>query len=230
MIDYVNAAIREHREPQDQVGVIVFGREPAIEIPPFDDNVQVPKQIESQLDPDYTNIAAAIKLAEAAFPHDAAKRMVLVSDGNQNLGDALEEARGAVEAGIGIDVLPVRYGSRSEIIVEKIALPPDVRKGQPFDLRIVVNNTNPPESGEQATVGGRLRVSSAPATSRSSSRASTSICRRGKASLPCGKRSTSPTSIPTRRNSSLTIRPPTRCRRTIAPRRSRTCAAAAMCC
>ena len=91
MIDYVNAAIREHREPQDQVGVIVFGREPAIEIPPFDDNVQVPKQIESQLDPDYTNIAAAIKLAEAAFPHDAAKRMVLVSDGNQNLGDALEE-------------------------------------------------------------------------------------------------------------------------------------------
>ena len=93
MIEYVNAAIREHRQPQDLVGAIVFGREPAIEIPPFDDNVQMPKKIESQLDPDYTNIGTAIKLAEAAFPHDAAKRIVIISDGNQNLGDALEEAR-----------------------------------------------------------------------------------------------------------------------------------------
>ena len=158
MIDYVNAAIREHREQDDQVGVIVFGREPAIEIPPFDDNVQMPKKIESQLDPDYTNIAAAIKLAEAAFPHDAAKRIVIISDGNQNLGDALEEARGAVDAGIGIDVLPVRYGTRSEIIVEKIAMPPDVRKGQPFDLRIVVNNTTEARPDEPGVVGGRLRV------------------------------------------------------------------------
>jgi uncharacterized membrane protein len=159
MIDYVNAAIREHRQKDDQVGVIVFGREPAIEIPPFDDNVQMPRKIESQLDPDYTNIAAAIKLAEAAFPHDAAKRIVVISDGNQNLGDALDEARGAVDAGIGIDVLPVQYGTRSEIIVEKIAMPPDVRKGQPFDLRVVVNNTTEARPGESGIVGGRLVVS-----------------------------------------------------------------------
>ena len=47
MIDYVNADIREHRKGQDRVGVIVFGRDAAIEIPPFDDDVQVAQAIES---------------------------------------------------------------------------------------------------------------------------------------------------------------------------------------
>jgi len=158
MISYVNAVIPEQRQPQDLVGAIVFGREPAIEVPPYDDNVTVPKNVESQFGPDYTDIAAAIKLAQAAFPHDAAKRIVLISDGNQNIGDALEEARAASEAGISIDVLPIRYGARSEVIVEKVAVPPDVRKGQPFDLRIVVNNTNPEKLGEAGHVRGKLRV------------------------------------------------------------------------
>jgi uncharacterized membrane protein/Mg-chelatase subunit ChlD len=159
MISYVNAVIPEQRKPQDLVGAIVFGREPAIEVPPYDDNVAVPKNIESQFGPDYTDIAAAIKLAQAAFPHDAAKRIVLISDGNQNIGDALEEARAASEAGISIDVLPIRYGERSEIIVEKVAVPPDIRKGQPFDLRIVVNNTNPEKLGAAGNVRGTLIVS-----------------------------------------------------------------------
>ena len=39
------------------------------------------------------------------------------------------------------------------MLVEKITVPPDIRKGQPFDLRVVVNNTN-----ETGTVAGRLRV------------------------------------------------------------------------
>ena len=40
-----------------------------------------------------------MKLAEASFPHDAAKRIVIISDGNQNVGDALEQARALAEAG-----------------------------------------------------------------------------------------------------------------------------------
>ena len=38
---YVNAAIRRHRHGGDRAGVIVFGREAAIEVPPYDDNVQM---------------------------------------------------------------------------------------------------------------------------------------------------------------------------------------------
>ena len=154
MLKYVNAAVRQHREKDDRVGVIVFGRDAAIEVPPFDDDVQMAK-IETTVNPEYTNLAAAMKLAQATFPEDAAKRVVVVSDGNQNLGNALEQAQGLAAAGIGIDVLPIRYHNLAEVAVERVALPGDVRRGQPFDLRVVVNNLTEPGPGRGP--GRRLR-------------------------------------------------------------------------
>ena len=42
---------------------------------------------------DRTDVASALRLAMAMFPHDTAKRVVLMSDGNDNMGDVLAEAR-----------------------------------------------------------------------------------------------------------------------------------------
>ncbi|MBI3468184.1 MAG: VWA domain-containing protein, partial [Planctomycetes bacterium] len=161
MIDYVNRAIKEHRDAADQAGVVVFGADAAIEVPPFDDDVQMSETIESMLDPNYTNLAGAMKLAQASFPEDGARRVVIISDGNENLykGEAIRLARDLVEKGIGIDVHPVKLPARGEVIVEKLAMPSDVRKGQPFDLTAVVTNTTEPAEGSPGTVGGRLIIS-----------------------------------------------------------------------
>ena len=159
MIDYVNADIRQHRRGTDRAGVVVFGRDAAIEIPPFDDNVQLAQTIESVIDPEYTNLAAAMKLAQALFPEDAAKRIVLVSDGNQNLGNAVEQAQALAGAGVGIDVLPIRYQARAEVAVERVALPPDVRRGEPFDIRVVMSNTAQATAKDSGEVPGRLVLS-----------------------------------------------------------------------
>jgi uncharacterized membrane protein len=168
MVDYVNAAIRKHRQHEDRAGVIVFGRDAAIEVPPFDDDVQLPK-IESLLDPNYTDLARAMRLAQASFPEDAAKRIVMVTDGNENLGDAIREAQALSGGGVGIDVVPVRYAKRGEVIVERVTMPSDVRRGQPFDLKVVLSNTRGEESAPESApdtpsvrgtaTRGRLRIS-----------------------------------------------------------------------
>ncbi len=158
MIEYVNEAIRQHRKGEDRAGVIVFGREAAIEIPPFNDAVRVPGRIESPLDPEYTNLAAAMKLAQASFAEDAARRIVIVSDGNENLGDALQQAQALAAAGIGIDVAPVRYRDRADVSVERVGIPSDVRRGQPFDLKVVVANTAQATARDSGEVSGRLVV------------------------------------------------------------------------
>ncbi len=144
MRQYVNEVVARYRaeHPKDRVGAIVFGRDAAMEIPPFDENMRIPQTIETHFDPEYTNLEGAMKLAEASFPEDSAKRIVLLSDGNQNLGDALRQGRAMTEKGISIDVMPIRYPLGGDVLVEKIALPSDVRKGQPVDLRVVLNNTN----------------------------------------------------------------------------------------
>jgi uncharacterized membrane protein/Mg-chelatase subunit ChlD len=159
MIDYVNRAVAQHRTGDDRAGVIVFGRDAQVEFPPLDERVQLDKRIESLLDREYTNLAGAIKLAQATFPEGTARRIVLVSDGNQNAGDALQQARLAADSGVGIDVVPVAYEVTSEVAVERVVVPSDVRKGTPFELRVVLNNTSPPDGPGGGVVKGRLIIS-----------------------------------------------------------------------
>jgi uncharacterized membrane protein len=159
MLEYFNRSVLEHRKRDDYAGVIVFGRDAAIEIPPYDDDVQLPGRIESQFDPEHTNMAGALRLAQASFPENAAKRIVIISDGIENLGNSLEQAQGIIDAGIGIDVQPVRYGARRDVAVEKVTVPSDLRKGEPFDLRVVLNNTGEAAEEDTGDVSGRLVIS-----------------------------------------------------------------------
>lgn len=156
MIRYVTEEVAKHRNAtrQDRAGVIVFGREAKIEIPPFDDDIRSVGSIESYLElrTDATNLASALKLAQASFPEDTAKRVVVVTDGNENVGDSRSIAAMLADDSIAIDVVPVKLTTRGEIAVEKITLPPDVRKGQPIEARAVVNNYS------EQPVSGKLKI------------------------------------------------------------------------
>ena len=153
MIDFVNAAASK-RHDDDTVGVVTFGRDARIEVAPYDESLRLRSTLETTVDPQYTNLADALQLAEAAFPDDAAKRIVVVSDGNQNAGDAYAEARRAADQGIGIDAVTVDYRARGEVLVEKVSLPSVARRGEPFDVQVLLNNTS--ESGP--AVGGTLEI------------------------------------------------------------------------
>src|SRR5947207_9072631 len=153
MLQYVRDDIQAHRRKgdlssatEDKAGVIIFGREATIEYPPLADEIRSVGRLESLFDlrTDATNIASALKLAQASFPEDSAKRIVVVTDGNENLGDARTVARTLADAGIGIDVVPIVLNSQSEVAVEKIALA-DIRRGQPIEARVGLENYTKPD-------------------------------------------------------------------------------------
>lgn len=158
MLDYAIQSVRAHRNDArgDRSGLIVFGREAAIEFPPFDDDLPVVRGVESYLGrTDATNLEAALKLAQASFPEDTSKRVVIITDGVETTGSASTVATSMAEAGIGIDVVPIEMASKSEILVEKIDLPTNIRQGQPFESRIVINRY---QEGDEQAVPGRLRL------------------------------------------------------------------------
>ena len=78
-----------------------------------------------ELRTDATNIASALKLAQASFPEDSAKRIVIVTDGNENLGDARHgrPRRSPTPASASTSCRSCST-SQAEVAVEKIALPP----------------------------------------------------------------------------------------------------------
>lgn len=158
MLDYAIQSVQTHRQDArgDRSGLIVFGREAAIEFPPYDDDLPVVRGVESYLGrTDATNLESALKLAAAAFPEDSAKRVVIITDGNETVGTASPVAKSMAEAGIGIDVVPISFASKSEILVEKVDLPSNIRQGQPFETRIVVHRF---QEGSNVPVEGRLRL------------------------------------------------------------------------
>jgi Mg-chelatase subunit ChlD len=159
MVDYVAADIHAHRKSTDRAGVVVFGRDAAVERSPFDGDLKLNRTIESIVDPQSTNLAAGLKLAQAMLPEDSAKRIVLVSDGNENLGNAMEQAEALAVAGVGIDVVPIRYQPRPDIAIERVTLPPDARRNEPFDVRIVVTNSAKPSAADSGAAPGRLVLS-----------------------------------------------------------------------
>ena len=158
MLDYVTRNVARHRksEREDRAGIIIFGRDASIELPPFDEGIQI-QRLESRLErTDATNLETAIGLAQASMPEDSSRRIVIVTDGNENLGQAKKLAARVADAGIGIDVVPVVLNASNEVLVEKLDLPTDIRKGQPFEPRLVINNIT--EDGAATVAKGKIRV------------------------------------------------------------------------
>ncbi len=158
MIEYVNRAIDKHHDEakNDRFAVIVFGRDAAVEMPLVNVAIPLRSRLETILDPEYTDLSNAIQRAKAIFPYDTSKRIVLITDGNQNIGDARRDAGAAAAAGVSIDVVPVLLSSRSEVSVEKVDVPASTRRGQPFEMRVVLRNDA--LKGSEQTVSGKLRI------------------------------------------------------------------------
>jgi Mg-chelatase subunit ChlD len=174
-LKYVNAAATTRDKTRgDRAGVVVFGRDPSVEIPPVDSSWQLSK-LETHVDPRFTNLESALQMAQASAPPDSACRVVIVSDGNENIGHALEQARHMQATGIGIDCIPVSYERRGEVAVEKLVVPTDVRRGAPFTLSAVLNNAaDHPVAGKlvisRTQSGAKQSVAEEPVTIESGKR------------------------------------------------------------
>lgn len=134
--EYVNAASKEMRRV-DRAGVIVFGSEASIESSP---NVAVDVQkIQAVVGTERTDLAAAIRLGTAAFPETGQKRLVVISDGNENVGDAMSAVLAAKPLGVTVDVVPLGVSRANDVFVQKVQVPSRVKQGQTFEARIFVN-------------------------------------------------------------------------------------------
>jgi uncharacterized membrane protein len=143
--EYVNKASKQMQKV-DKAGVIVFGSEASIESAP---NPAVAlEKIQAVVGTERTDLAAAIRLGTAAFPETGQKRLVLLTDGNENVGDAMSAALAAQPLGVTIDVVPMGVTRANDVSVQKLQIPPKLKKGQSFDVKIFVQA----EQAQSATI------------------------------------------------------------------------------
>jgi len=141
ILDYVRgtAGRREQggRRADDRGGLVVFADGASVELAPSE-NFHAPIKLHSVIEGEHSDLAEGLRMAAASFPAGARKRIVLISDGTQTKGLALEEARRLAEIGVRIECLHVERRKQPEVMIERLVVRPEARAGEPVKVRAVI--------------------------------------------------------------------------------------------
>jgi Ca-activated chloride channel family protein len=151
---FVRQAVAEM--PSDaQAAVVAFGEDALVERLASDARDLPP--IASMPGSSRTDIAAAVRLALALSPEESHKRLVLLSDGLENVGDARAQVDLAAARGVEIALVPLLAPpAEREAYVAELEVPATVRQGQSFAATVVVESTLAQDAALQLVGDGRL--------------------------------------------------------------------------
>jgi len=133
--EFINNALKK-QDSNSKSGLIVFGEQPSLESSP-QKGLKLSK-IESVVERERTNIASSLRLALAAFPKHSQKRIVLLSDGNENVDNSLDTSRMIVNNNAQLLIFPLKYENRLDLAVEKMVVPNRIFLEAPFDIKIFI--------------------------------------------------------------------------------------------
>ncbi|MEA3247593.1 MAG: vWA domain-containing protein, partial [Gemmatimonadota bacterium] len=103
-LEVVRRSLR-HRGGEHTCAMVVFGRRAMLEAERLSRTEDV--TIASEVGGGHTDMAAGLRLALGVIPPETAGRIVLCSDGNENVGAAEEQVLAASAARVSVDVLPL---------------------------------------------------------------------------------------------------------------------------
>src|SRR5205807_288249 len=126
----------------DRLGVVTVGQQAVVEQPPSSPSLGGPSFTDFSTAPnaDYTNLEAGLRLAASLQPTDARHHVVLLTDGRQNLGDALGGARLLASQGIRVDVMGITVPTGAEARVDAVEAPSALPAGATTQVQVLLNS------------------------------------------------------------------------------------------
>jgi hypothetical protein len=134
-VNYVREALTSIGA-DDKAAIILFGADALVEQPMS--GLDELAAITSVPITNQTDLAEAIQLGLALFPSGYAKRMVILSDGAETTGDALNAAKFASAADVQIVTVPIISSVGAEALVSEVDVPTHLRNGEQFDLNVSI--------------------------------------------------------------------------------------------
>lgn len=131
--------LQSSKGPDDLFGVVTFGHDAVVELPLTRDPGF--ESFQTQPDPNYTDIAGAIRLAAGLLPEGYARQIVLISDGQQNLNDAASAVAALRAEGVRVDVVAVGQAPAAEALVSAVDVPSELREGQTATATVRLQST-----------------------------------------------------------------------------------------
>ncbi len=139
-----------HTRPGDRVGLVTFGADALIEELPGP-NPQL--AFTTQPVASATDVGQAIRTAISALPPEGARRIVLLSDGNDNRGALTDALALAQSEGVEVSVVPLEAGRTREVLIDEVAAPAEVLPTEQFAVKVAVVATAPATADLTVTAG-----------------------------------------------------------------------------
>jgi uncharacterized membrane protein len=137
---FVRDALRAQGE-NDLAGVVVFGAEAVVETAPKS-GLEF-HGVESRPSPHQSDLSGALRLASGLLPADRARRIVLLSDGEETRGDVATQALLSAGEDLQIGVVPIKSQHGADVVVEDLVVPSRTDEGAAFDVRVVARSDVP---------------------------------------------------------------------------------------
>jgi Ca-activated chloride channel homolog len=137
-VAFVRQALLAKRDG-DQAVVIAFGEHAQVDQPLG--SFREISGVTSVVPGGHTNIAEAIRLGLASLPTGVARQIVLLSDGNENVEKALEQARLVAATHVPISTVTLGGRSSAEVLVRQVDTPSFVREGESFSVSVTIESS-----------------------------------------------------------------------------------------
>lgn len=149
---FLREALR-YRRPQDRVGLVTFGGAAVAERAPSEAVDLRPTQRPRPYD---TDIGAAIRVSASLLQGEGVRRVVVLSDGADHAGEAVEAAREVHAAGVEVHVVPLLRPASAELVVEDLSVPADAAVGERVPAWVRLRSTVPQPVELELWVDGAL--------------------------------------------------------------------------
>ena len=128
-------------------GVVVFGGESRIITPDLTEDLELDNLLgsitDSGISTDRTDIASGIMATLGIMPEDSSKIVILLTDGNQNLGEVERAALMAAGNNVKVFVVsPPDVQKAGEILIKKVVAPKEINEGEMINIKVVIENRN----------------------------------------------------------------------------------------
>jgi Ca-activated chloride channel family protein len=152
----VLAAAKRLKQPDARTGLFFFARQPAWEFLPRGDFPVV--DVSPRIGREESDIAAALQAAVAQFGEGRQKRMILISDGNENRGESMRVLPFLRAQGVEVSTLPVSLArGKNEIYVSDLVLPQQVDSAESFEVRGAIESLGNAKARVKLLRDGALR-------------------------------------------------------------------------
>lgn len=140
MMEEVKEALRKMPE-REQAAVVAFGKNSKVE-QFLSSNPQFAK-VETTPVTTATNLEKAVETAMGIYPSGAGKRMVLITDGQENEGNLKEMVSQVTASKVDVQVMRLEKEDAQEVYVDSVTIPEQVDVGDHFQVQVtIVSNVN----------------------------------------------------------------------------------------